>query len=114
MTHTKISPFYPQSNGKIECWHRTVKSECIRPGSPLSLDDAKRIVARYVEHYHHVRLHSAVGYVAPNDKLHDREEKIFTERDRKLENARERRKQRRAGQRAACLTSNVGLTSTSA
>src|SRR5450432_795304 len=41
MTHVRTSPYYPQSNGKIERWHKSIKSECIRPGVPLSLDDAE-------------------------------------------------------------------------
>ena len=44
MTHVKTSPYYPQSNGEIERWHRSLKSECIRPGVPLSLADAQRLV----------------------------------------------------------------------
>jgi transposase InsO family protein len=51
MTHVRTSPGYPQSNGKLERWHGTIKSECIRPGTPLSLEDARRLVARWVEHY---------------------------------------------------------------
>jgi putative transposase len=42
MTHVKTSPFYPQSNEKIERWHQSLKRECIRPGVPLSLEDARR------------------------------------------------------------------------
>jgi len=30
MTHVRTSPYYPQSNGKIERWHKSLKSECIR------------------------------------------------------------------------------------
>ena len=48
--------------------------------------------ADYVEHYNTVRLHSAIGYVTPKDKLEGRDKEIFAERDRKLEAARERRK----------------------
>jgi putative transposase len=95
MTHVKTSPYYPQSNGKLERFHGSIKGECIRPGTPLSLDDALRIVGRYVEHYNQVRLHSAIGYVAPADKLAGREEKIFADRDRKLAEAREKRKKQR-------------------
>lgn len=95
MTHVRCSPHYPQSNGKIERWHRTLKNECIRPGTPLSLEDAHRIVAHYVEYYNEVRLHSAIGYVAPRDKLQGREKEIFAERDRKLQEARERRRSKR-------------------
>ena len=95
MTHVKTSPFYPQSNGKIERWHQSLKRECIRPGVPLSLEDARRLVAGYIDHYNRVRLHSALGYVTPQDKLEGREKEIFAERDRKLEAARALRQQRR-------------------
>jgi putative transposase len=35
MTHVRTSPFYPQSNGKLERWHQSLKRECIRPNSPV-------------------------------------------------------------------------------
>ena len=60
MTHVRTSPNYPQSNGKLERFHGSIKGECIRPGTPISLEDAIRIVTRYVEHYNQVRLHSAI------------------------------------------------------
>jgi transposase InsO family protein len=99
MTHVKTSPYYPQSNGKLERFHGSIKGECIRPGTPLSLEDAIRIVGRYVDHYNHVRLHSAIGYVAPADKLAGREAEIFAARDRKLDEARQRRKEGREAAR---------------
>lgn len=99
MTHVKTSPYYPQSNGKIERWHRTLKGDCIRTETPLTLEDAQRIVARYVEHYNNVRLHSALGYITPKDKLAGKEKTIFAERDRKLAEARERRKAKRQAAR---------------
>ena len=95
MTHVKTSPFYPQSNGKLERWHQSLKAECIRPGVPLSLEDARRLVSRYVEHYNTVRLHSAIGYVTPQAKLEGREPEIFAARDRKLQEARRQRQLRR-------------------
>jgi transposase InsO family protein len=95
MTHVKTSPYYPQSNGKIERWHKTLKGDCIRVSVPLSLDEARRLVGDYVAHYNTVRLHSAIGYVTPRDKLEGREKDIFAARDRKLADARERRKQQR-------------------
>ena len=101
MTHVRTSPYYPQSNGKLERYHRTIKGECIRPGTPLSLEDARRLVAGYVEHYNTVRLHSAIGYITPADKLAGREQQIFAERDRKLDQARQSRKARRQLARGA-------------
>lgn len=101
MTHVKTSPYYPQSNGKIERWHKTLKGDCIRPSVPLSLDEARRLVGNYVDHYNGVRLHSAIGYVTPRDKLEGRAKQILDERDRKLAEARERRRQARQAQHAA-------------
>ena len=103
MTHVKTSPYYPQSNGKIERWHKSLKSECIRKKVPLSLEDARRVVGEYVHHYNNVRLHSAIGYITPMDKLAGRENEIFAERDRKLQKAREERKVRRQAMRISMV-----------
>lgn len=99
MTHVRTSPYYPQSNGKIERWHGTLKQECIRPGVLLNLDDARQVVRKYVDHYNTVRLNSAIGYVAPFDKLTGRDRQIFKERDMKIEAARQIRKEQRQKQK---------------
>ena len=112
MSHVRTSPYYPQSNGKIERWHRILKEECIRPGTPLSLDDARRIVGKFVEHYNTVRWHSAIGYVTPKDKLEGRDKEIFNARDRKLEIARERRKEKRQQARQAALDGQPATSTT--
>ncbi len=101
MTHVRISPHYPQSNGKIERWHKTLKEDAIRVTPPSSLEEARRVVERFVEHYNGVRLHSAIGYITPNDFLAGRAEVIWAERDEKLEAAREARRLRRAQKAAA-------------
>jgi putative transposase len=99
MTHVRTSPYYPQSNGKIERWHQSLKKECLRPKTPLNLDDAKRLVANFVDYYNNKRLHSALGYITPKDKLEGRENQIFAQRDRKLEAARQTRKQKRLNEK---------------
>jgi transposase InsO family protein len=101
MTHVRTSPFYPQSNEKIERWHKSLKAECIRPGTPLSLDDARRLVQGYVDHYNNVRLNSAVGYITPKDTLAGQQREIHAEHDRKLEAAG---KQRQIRRKQAALT----------
>ncbi len=92
MTHVRTAPYYPQSNGKIERWHKSLKNEAIRAKCPISLEDAIRIVSEFVTHYNERRLHSAIGYITPLAKLEGREKQIFAERDRKLEAAREQRR----------------------
>lgn len=99
MSHVKTSPYHPQSNGKIERWHKSLKGESIRIKVPLSVDDARRIVSDYVIHYNTTRLHSAIGYVTPQAKLDGKDKEIHQERDRKLAEARERRRQLRQADR---------------
>jgi len=111
MTHVRTSPYYPQSNGKIERWHRTIKADCIRPLSPLSCAEAQRLVDRFVQEYNETRLHSTLGYIAPKDRLEGRQAMIFAERDRKLEAARERRRVKRLG--LTPLASSQGAPTTS-
>jgi transposase InsO family protein len=91
LTHVRTAPYYPQSNGKLERWHGSVKQECIRPCCPESIEEARRRIQDYVTYYNHVRLHSAIGYVTPADKLNGLAPEIHAERDRKLEEARARR-----------------------
>jgi len=105
MTHVKTSSYYPQSNGKLERYHKTLKVTCIRVNTPLSLADARRVVlsladARrvvtgFVGYYNNTRLHSSIGYISPKDKLEGRAETIFAQRDAKLAAAREARKAKR-------------------
>lgn len=95
MTHVKTSPYYPQSNGKLERFHRTYKSGCIRPLAPLSLADAIRLTAGFIDQYNHQRLHSAIDYITPKDKLEGRTQTILAAREAKLAAAREARKAQR-------------------
>jgi transposase InsO family protein len=108
MTHVKTSPYYPQSNGKLERWHKTLKGECIRISVPLTLDEARRLVTDYTDYYNTTRLHSAIGYITPKDKLDGRDQDIFDARDRKLAEARERRKLLRQAEQERPPTPPVG------
>lgn len=101
MTHVRTAPHYPQSNGKIERWHKTLKTDAVRPAAPASLEQARQVVGCFVDHYNAVRLHSAIGYIAPHDFLAGRGPTIWAERDRKLEAAREQRRLRRQAREAA-------------
>ncbi len=77
MTHVRTSFYYSQSKGKMEQWYKTVKTDCIHLTTPLSLEDAPRLVAGFVDYYNSVRLHGAIAYITPADKLAGRAEAIW-------------------------------------
>ncbi len=93
LTHVRTSPYYPQSNGKLERWHGSLKSECIRPSCPATKEEAEKRIAKYVHYYNTVRLHSALGYITLGDCLDGLSDVIGKERDRKLEAARKQRQE---------------------
>ena len=70
LSHARNSPYDPQSNGKLERGHGSL--------SPQMVEEATRRVTDYVQHYKEVRLHSAIGYVTPADKLAGRADAIQT------------------------------------
>ena len=89
-----LNPYFDHRH-KQPRYHKTIRGTCIRVNTPLSLDDAIRLVTDFVDHYNNRRLHSAIGYITPNDKLQGRAEMILAARDAKLDAARQARKARR-------------------
>lgn len=94
MTHVTTAPYYPQSNGKLERCNRTIK-DFLRTMFIADYEDGLRLLGEFINYYNKERLHSAVGYVTPTDKLNGREKVIFAQRERKLENARMLRQEKR-------------------
>ena len=106
LTHVTTSPYYPQSNGKLERFHRTLKNDGIKQGDLLTYEIAKERLTTYIDYYNNERLHSAIGYVAPSTKLAGKEQEIFVERKLKLSAARAERKR---AMRAPNLQSNMSF-----
>ena len=92
-THVRTSVNYPQSNGKIERFHKTIKKEHVRKKSFLSLHDARGQMDKYIEFYNKKRLHSAIGYVTPEDVLKDRKHQIIELRMKKIQEAKKLRRE---------------------
>lgn len=92
LKHVRTSVNYPQSNGKIERFHRTIREEAIRKQSYVSLEDARKQVDAYVRHYNEKRLHSALHYLTPKEVFKGKMEERLAERQFKLDQAAEKRK----------------------
>jgi len=87
-SHVRTSVAYPQSNGKLERFHGTIKAEEIRKKSYLSIEDARAHIAGYIDYYNSQRLHSAIYYLTPQDVLLGRVKQRLSERQAKLDRAR--------------------------
>jgi putative transposase len=77
-----------QSNERIERWHNSLKRECIRQGTPLSLEDARHLAEGYGDHYNNVRLNSAIRYITLRDMPVGRQDDIDAWSDRMLDEVR--------------------------
>lgn len=92
LKQVRTSVYYPQSNGKIERFHGTIKSEAIRQQSYLSGDDARRQIDQYIRTYNEKRLHSALFYLTPKEVFEGKMDQRLEERQEKLDQAIELRK----------------------
>jgi len=92
VTHTKIRPHTPTDNAEIERYHRTI-GERIDEENLEDVTQAKSVIAGIIDAYNHVRLHSALSFLRPVDYYRGNPETLLAERRRKLQAARELRKQ---------------------
>jgi transposase InsO family protein len=90
--HITISVNYPESNGKIERFNRTISEECLRVKSPVNLDEYKIYIEDYINFYNTKRLHSSLNYLTPEDYLLGRKDERLQQRELKLQMAEEKRK----------------------
>ncbi len=91
LQHIKTSIAYPQSNGKIERFHRTIEEEHLRQTSMINLEDARKQISEYIEFYNTKRLHSSLFYLTPDDYLKGTEKEKLQVREIKLTEARSNR-----------------------
>ena len=88
LQHIRTSVAYPQSNGKIERYHRTLHQECLQKRSFINLEDARKQIDQFVKYYNTKRLHSSLYYLTPEDFLFGRVEEKLKQRERKLNEAK--------------------------
>ena len=78
---------HPQSNGKLERFHSTLKTEHVRQTAYFSYEDAKDKMAQWIDFYNNERLHGALLYLTPADYFEGRKESRLAERKEKLHTA---------------------------
>ena len=86
----KKTPFIAKD--KVERVQKTIKQKTIRKKAPTSLEEANNDLKEYIYYYNNQRLHSAIGYIAPVDKLEGRATAILKKREQILEAVRQKRK----------------------
>jgi transposase InsO family protein len=86
--HTFTGANHPQSNGKLERFHRTLKTEHTRRSAYVDAEDARVRMALWLAYYNSERLHSAIGYLTPDDVFYGRRDTRLAERREKLHTAR--------------------------
>ena len=79
MAHVRGAPNHPQTQGKIERWHQTLKNRVLLENYYLPSDLETRIGA-FVERYNHRRYHESLGNLTPADVYFGRHWTIFDRR----------------------------------
>lgn len=91
LQHIRTSVNYPQSNGKIERFHRTLGTECLKNSSFINMEDAKMQIKEFIDYYNNKRLHSALYYLRPVDFINGNVDYLINKRNKKLDKATELR-----------------------
>ena len=81
MTHTRGAPYHPQTQGKIERWHQTLKNRILLENYFLPGDLEAQIEA-FVGHYNHQRYHESLKNLTPADVYTGRGQTILLEREK--------------------------------
>ncbi|MDP6080635.1 MAG: integrase core domain-containing protein, partial [Arenicellales bacterium] len=81
MSHVRGAPYHPQTQGKIERWHQTLKNRILLEHYFLPGDLEKQI-ERFVDHYNHRRYHESLDNLTPADVYFGRENDILANRER--------------------------------
>ncbi len=81
MKHSRGAPYHPQTQGKIERWHQTLKNRILLEHYFLP-GDLKAQIEAFVDHYNHQRYHESLKNVTPADAYFGRAHAIIKRRER--------------------------------
>ena len=89
--HIRAAPFHPQTNGKLERYHQTIKRDVKQVPYEMA-SDLEAALAAFVAYYNYRRYHKALGNMTPADVLHGRRERILQRRKEVQAHTIERRR----------------------
>lgn len=93
ITHIRTAVRHPETNGKIEVFHKTIKYENVYVKEQYqSFYEAKEDIEQFIEYYNSERLHQGIDFVTPDQKYNGKADKIISNRKKKHQTAIERRK----------------------
>jgi len=81
MKHVRGAPFHPQTQGKIERWHQTMKNRVLLENYYLP-GDLERQIGAFVDYYNNQRYHESLNNVTPADVYFGRDKAILKQRER--------------------------------
>lgn len=81
MDHVRGAPLHPQTQGKIERWHQTLKNRVLLENYYMP-GDLEAQIGAFIEHYNHERYHESLGNVTPADAYFGRATAIIERRKR--------------------------------
>jgi hypothetical protein len=81
MIHVRGAPNHPQTQGKIERWHQTLKNRILLENYYLP-GDLEAHIGRFIEHYNHRRYHESLSNLTPADVYFGRGQAILNSRER--------------------------------
>jgi putative transposase len=91
MAHVRGAPYHPQTQGKIERWHQTLKNRILLENYYLP-GDLQASIGRFVDHYNHRRYHESLSNLTPADVYFGRGQTILLERERIKRNTIQKRR----------------------
>jgi len=100
MGHTRWAPYHPQTQGKIERYHRTMKN-VVKLRHDYFPEELKAALRDFVAYYNNERYHESLDNVTPADVYFGRQYEVLTERSKIKRRTMERRKKEYMAQKAA-------------
>jgi len=80
INHIRGRPYHPQTQGKIERWHRSLKN-VVKLQNYYSPSELEKAIGEFVEYYNHERYHESIDNLTPSDVYSGKSKEVLTQRE---------------------------------